>query len=183
MLETLYQPTCTGCSHNVYYSDAIPKRTCGVMMHCGEHYCTGGKRARRFKRGDLKSRVPAWCPKRKTPCEFRVYALKSLDDWCLHDLLSEGLGEILSPTASRYALRLEGTIELTPQEFWTRCDQEPAAGLLSAAIQLYEVLEIDDGLEPVFFYKDKADLHLVRDFDTGRARENTMESYSGPSCE
>lgn len=117
MRETLYQPSCYGCSHDVHYQDAVPMRTCGVMMHCGERYCTGGKRARRFKHGDPQSHVPKWCPKRKNPCELRIYALKSLEDWSLHDLLSEGLGELLSPAASRYALRFDGTIELTPQEF------------------------------------------------------------------
>lgn len=183
MRDKLYQPVCSGCPHDLSYVDFIPQKNFGVMMHCGEHYCTGGKRARRFKRGDPKNRVPAWCPKRKTPCELRVYALKSLDDWYLHDLLSEGLGEILSPAASRYAPRFEGATELTPQEFWKRCDQEPAAGLLPVSMQLYEVLEIDDGLKPAFFYRDKADLRLVRSFDTGRARKNTMEMYEDPTGE
>lgn len=183
MRETLYQPSCYGCSHDVHYQDAVPMRTCGVMMHCGERYCTGGKRARRFKHGDPQSHVPKWCPKRKDPCELRIYALKSLEDWSLHDLLSEGLGELLSPAASRYALRFDGTIELTPQEFWKRCAQEPAADLLPIPIQLYEVLEIDDGLGSAFFYKGRTDLRVVSDFDAERARKNIMEDSCGPSCE
>ena len=43
------------------------------MMHMGERFCTGGKRARKFKRSDPKIYVPDWCPTRKKPCELRVY--------------------------------------------------------------------------------------------------------------
>ena len=81
MKYTLRCPSCTGCPHDLYFGEAIPKKQFSVMMHCGEHFCTGGKKARRFKRSDPKIAVPQWCPKRKSPCELRVYALKSIQDW------------------------------------------------------------------------------------------------------
>ena len=54
MKYTLRCPSCTGCPHDLYFGEAIPKKQFSVMMHCGEHFCTGGKKARRFKRSDPK---------------------------------------------------------------------------------------------------------------------------------
>lgn len=183
MGEKLYQPLCSSCPHNLSYLDSIPQKKFGVMMHCGERFCTGGKRARRFKRNDSKIHVPQWCPKRKNPCELRIYALKSRTDWWTHDYLYRDAGKDFSVSAHRYALRYEGTIDLSPYEFWKRIDEEPYAGLLPASVELYEVLEFDDGLKPVFFYKDIGDFRLMHSFNTGRARKNVMEESSDPSCQ
>lgn len=175
MREKLYQPTCSGCSNSLSYLDFIPQKKFGVMMHCGEHFCIGGKRARRFKKSDPKTRVPDWCPNRKDPCELRVYALKSADDWFLHSMLDEGMGKISLPSASRYAVRFEGSTEMSPREFWQRCEQESAADLLPVSVQLYEVLEIDDGLKPVCFYWSNGTFSLVPLFDGAMARRNVYQ--------
>lgn len=115
MREKVYQPMCIGCPHDLYYSGYIPQKQFGVMMHSGERYCTGRKRARRFKRGDPKIHVPKWCPKRKNPCEVRIYGLKSANDQLLHSALSDE--STIFPSAYRYAVRMSGTIELSPYEF------------------------------------------------------------------
>ena len=180
MRERLIKPTCIGCSHDYSHLDAIPQKKFGVMMHCGEHYCTGGKRARRFKRGDPKIHVPQWCPKRKDPCELRIYALKSRRDWWMHCSLSNDAGKHFFVPAHRYALRYEGTIELSPYEFWKERAERPYADLLPVPIKLYEVLEIDDGLKPAFFYRDMNDFRLEPYFDAGRAKENVMEEDKRP---
>ena len=125
MKYTLRRPSCTGCPHDLYFGEAIPKKQFGVMMHCGEHFCTGGKKARRFKRSDPKIAVPQWCPKRKSPCELRVYALKSIQDWHLHRLLPPDPDDPICISERRYALASSSKIELTPQEFWKRCQNEP----------------------------------------------------------
>ena len=67
MCDVLRRPTCSGCPHDLYYSGAIPQRAMGVTMHPGERFCTGGKRARRFKRSDPKIYVPNWCPRNLSP--------------------------------------------------------------------------------------------------------------------
>lgn len=175
MKYTLKQPSCTGCSHNLHFGDAISKKQFGVMMHCGEHFCTGGKRARRFKRSDPKFKAPAWCPMRKTPCELRVYALKSSQDWYMHHLLSNDSNDPVHIPEYRYALVASSEIELTPQEFWKRCQSEPWTNLLHIEIPLYSVVEIDDGLLPAFFYKAVDGLKLVPYFNAEKARANRME--------
>lgn len=175
MKYTLRHPSCVGCPHDLYYGDAVPKKQYGVMMHCGEHFCTGGKRARRFKRSDPKIAVPQWCPKRKSPCEVRIYALKSGQDWQMFLFLSSDPNDPLCISEYRYALASSTKIDLTPQEFWNSCQNEPSTELLAADIPLYSVVEIDDGLAPAFFYKTMDGFRMVSRFNTERALANRME--------
>ena len=173
MTGKVFQPMCSGCPHDLYFSGSIPQKQFGVMMHGGEHYCTGGKRARRFKRGDPKIHVPEWCPRRKTPCEVRIYGPKSVNDWLLLSALSDE--SALYPSAHRYAVRMKGTTELTPYAFWKRCNEEPLANWFPFKMKQYEVLEIDDGLEPYYFYYVDGDFISVCTFDGAVARKNTYK--------
>lgn len=175
MKYTLRRPSCVSCPHDLYYGDAVSKKQYGVMMHCGEHFCTGGKRARRFKRSDPKVAVPQWCPKRKSPCEVRIYALKSEQDRQMFFFLSSDLNDPLYISEYRYALASSTRIELTPQEFWSSCQNEPYTELLDADIPLYSVVEIDDGLAPAFFYRTVDGLRIVPHFNTEKALANRME--------
>jgi len=150
------------------------------MMHCGERFCTGGKRARRFKRGDPKIHVPAWCPRRKNPCEVRIYGPKSTGDWLM---LYEFRDLNSSPPEYRYAMRTEGTTEFSPYEFWRRCGQEPVADWFPFKLKQFEVLEIDDGLKPVCFYYVDGDFVSVCHFDGAAARKNVYEGGSGTDFE
>ena len=169
------KPTCAGCPHNCYYSGEIPKKQFGVMMHQGERFCTGGKKARRFKRGDPTLYVPEWCPKRKKPCELRIYGFKSQGDWMLHTMLCQHMGKAISPSAIRYSLAFELHTELTPLEFWKRCQSEPIGELLHVAVHRYQVVEIDDGLKPCFFYKTEKGFESCLYFDAETARKNIKE--------
>ena len=175
MKYTLRRPSCAGCPHDLYYGETVPKKQFGVMMHCGERFCTGGKRAHRFKQSDPKIAVPQWCPKRKSPCEVRIYALKSSQDWQMFLLLSDNPNDPFCISEYRYALASSTKIELTPQEFWKRCQNEPYTELLDADIPLYAVVEIDDGLAPAFFYKTLDGLKTVPHFNVEKARVNRME--------
>lgn len=175
MKYTLRRPSCLGCPHNLHFGDFVPKKQYGVMMHTGEHYCTGGKRARRFKRDDPKIAVPQWCPKRKNPCELRIYELKSVQDRQMFLCLSGDPDDPLYISEYRYALASSAKIELTPQEFGGRCQNEPYEELLGVNPPLYSVVEIDDGLAPAFFYKTAEGLKLAPYFRAEKARANRME--------
>ena len=175
MKYALRRPSCAGCPHNLHFGDHVPKKQYGVMMHCGEHFCTGGKRARRFKRSDPKAAVPQWCPKRKSPCEVRIYALKSSQDRQMFFFLSSDLNDPIHISEYRYALASSTEIELTPQEFWSRCQNGPYTDLLGADIPYYSVIEIDDGLAPAFFYRTADGLKIVPLFNAERALANRME--------
>ena len=73
------------------------------------------------------------------------------------------------------ALASSTKIDLTPQEFWNSCQNEPSTELLAADIPLYSVVEIDDGLAPAFFYKTMDGFRMVSRFNTERALANRME--------
>ena len=175
MKYTLRYPSCIGCPHNLYFGDTISKKQFGVMMHCGEHFCIGEKRARRIKRRDLKSKVPVWCPKRKAPCKLRVYALKSERDEQMHRFLSSDPNDPVCILERRYALAANSEIEQTPQEFWMQCQSEPWTEVLHVEIPLYSVVEIDDGLMPAFFYRTTDGLRLAPYFNAEKAQANQME--------
>ena len=172
---TLRHPSCAGCPYDLHFGEAIPKKQFGVMMHCGEHFCTGGKRARRFKRSDPKIAAPQWCPKRKSPCEVRSYSLKSIRDRQMFLCLSADPNDPLYISEYRYALASSTKIELTPQEFWSRCQNEPGTELLDVDIPLYSVVEIDDGLAPSFFYRTVEGFRIASHFNTAKAMKNRME--------
>ncbi len=175
MPDVVRKPACSDCPHELRYGDPIPKKQFGVMMHMGERFCTGGKRARRFKSSDPKIYVPSWCPRRKSPCEVRVYTLKSAFDRLLHYQLTYDLGQAFSPGGHHYALRAQTHTLLTPHEFWARCSAEPCENLLDIPVRSYEVVEIDDGLKPVFFYKHDGIYDLVIRFDAEAAKKNKLE--------
>ncbi len=169
------KPTCFDCPHNLCYSDSIPKRTMGVMMHLGERFCTGGKKARRFKRGDPKIYVPNWCPKRKNPCELRIYVFKSADRWWLHRSLEQSLGRSLSPEGCDYALTQKLTTELSPRDFWKGLEQRSYQELLDVSLEPDSVVEIDDGLKAAFFCYKNGTFEMAPFFDADTARKNKKE--------
>lgn len=175
MKETVRKPTCLGCPHNLYYKDRVPTKQLGVMMHAGERFCTYEKRARKFKGRDPKMYVPSWCPRRKNPCEVRIYTLKSISDQLLHYHLSQDLGGSFSPHAHRYALRAQTHTQLTPKEFWERCCTESSEDLLDTSVHNYEVVEIDDGLAPTYFYKTEWSYTIASYFKAEIAKGNKLE--------
>ena len=173
--ENVPVPTCALCPCHLVFSGKTPVYQNGVTMHSGERYCTGFKKARRFRRGDPKVYVPSWCPKRKTPCELRVYCFKSNDDAWLHNRLILDMGRAISPEARRYAVLYELETDLTPKEFWRRCNRESDAAVVGAAVHLYYVVEVDDGIAPVCFYKTRDGYTVIRGFDTEKARKNVRQ--------
>ena len=169
------QPTCFGCEHQLSYGGNFPQRRNGVMMHAGETFCLGAKKAIRFRRSDPKMHIPDWCPRQKMPHELRIYSFKSQNDWGLHDMLCRSLGQDVSPEAWRYALEAELTTELSAAEFWKRCDLEPWEELLPVAVHQHQVVEIDDGIKPVCFYSTEHGYEHAPYFDTAVAHKNKKE--------
>lgn len=149
----LRKPTCADCPHNLQYMERLPIKKKGVTMHLGERFCVAGKRARKFKRSDPKTYVPSWCPRLKAPCELRIYGFKNQREWRMHRSMRAYLGEDTSPSAFRYAVRYEGHTDLAPYEFFECCNVKSDDEILGAAVQHYDVVEIDDGIKPAFFYK------------------------------
>jgi len=144
-------------------------------MKPGERYCLCKKKAVHFKAKDPKKHPPTWCPRRKSPCEVRVYGFKSFRDEYLYDLLCRDLGRDVSPSASNYCVEEECTTDLTPKRFWDGLEDHFFSELLPVQVHTHWIVEIDDGLKPVCFYNTEEGFKIVPFFDTSRARENTKE--------
>lgn len=170
----LRRPNCYACPSKLHYAESIPKKQFGVMMHMGDTFCVHQKKAHHFKVRELNS-VPAWCPKSKSPRELRVYALKDTQAWFMHQQLCAALGRDISPESHRYALLYELHTELTAKDFWTQCPQHTASNLIGVAVHRYDVVEIDDGLKPVFFYKTADGYDIAPFFTADVARKNRVE--------
>lgn len=146
----LSYPTCVGCHGDYRHTKAATMHQYGATMHLGDHFCIEGKRARKFHRSDPKSRCPEWCPKRKDPCELRVYGFINEDERAMHSFYCDHFSD--APESRRYGVRYEGTTPLTPQKFWGQYSSGVDVSL-PHEVALYEVLEIDDGIKPVYFYR------------------------------
>ena len=175
MRSKLLLPTCAGCECFLLFDGRLLQKRNGALLRPGNRYCLGGKKAIPFKSGDPKKYPPAWCPKRKVPCEVRVYGFKSTRDWYLHNRLRSDLGKEALPEAFRYCLEGEFTTELTPKQFWEKRKEKSLSELLPVTVFDHWVIEIDDGLKPVCFYKTEKGLEIVPYFDTARARANRKE--------
>lgn len=96
----LRKVTCSECKSHLHYMENMSVKKNGVTMHFGDRFCMGGKKPRKFGRGDPKIYVPTWCPKRKVPSELRIYGFKSVEQWMLHHDMCEQLGTDISPLPS-----------------------------------------------------------------------------------
>ena len=171
-MANIQEPTCFGCPYDLRYNEVLPTKKKGVVMHFGERFCTAGKRARRFKRSDPKVKVPDWCPKRKYPREMRIYGFKHTMSWLINEDLSNYMRRDPSPEGRHYALEFELTTPLSPREFLDRSQTESDARLVGVAVHRHHVVEIDDGVKPVFFYKTREGYRCEPYFDAEQARAN-----------
>ena len=85
----------------------------------------------------------------------------------LHEQLCKSCGKEIQPTGYRYAARHEATTTLSPYEFWKRCETEAEP----VPVTLHEVVEIDDGLKPVFFYKTTSGFKIAYGFKPAAAQK------------
>ena len=170
----LKRPVCYTCPNHFQVPLGPAQSRCGITLEPGARYCMAGRRPHRFKKRDPAFLVPRWCPKRKVPSELRIYTFKSQHDFFLHEQLSEDLGHAITPQARRYAVEYELHTDLTPRESWLRCGCESDAALLGVAVHRYHVVEIDDGLCPVCFYKTEHGYEIIH-FDTQSVKNNRKE--------
>ena len=172
-MKELTNPTCPMCDAHYQFKGKVSMELYGATMQPHECYCIAGKRARRFRGSDPKRKPPAWCPRRKSPCELRVYGFVSENAMLMHSFLASDNGDAADPSAYRYGLRYEGVTSLTPKEFWRRRNAGDVKGVLPVSVQQYEIVEIDDGLKPVCFYKSQRGYRVVSYFKSSDARKRT----------
>lgn len=121
-------------------------------------YCSGFKRRKpkRFKSSDPRLKVPKWCPRRISPPIYRIYSFT--DDRSEYMELirrmdyEAGRSKLLSPSPSHYKPRAELPLGKTAKQFYLAAQEEPLSNILPVKVETGEIIEIDDGLQPYYFY-------------------------------
>lgn len=124
-------------------------------------YCGGfpkKRKPKRFRKSDPKYKPPKWCPRRISPPVCRVYGFTSEEseymDWLFNRKSDDGKnGAHISASASRYQVRLEVELGLTAKQFYDAIQMEYVSAVIpDSDLSGGEVIEIDDGLKPYYFY-------------------------------
>jgi len=145
-------PTCMDCPHQFLHDGRTALIKKNVSLQPFERYCMAAKRPKQIRKSGLMKKPPSWCPKLKNPCELRVYGFVDDETRRMHTFFSDLYGKSGRPNESRYMLRFAGTTDMSPREFWRRCNDCGTELGLPTDVQMCEVVEIDDGLRPVCFY-------------------------------
>lgn len=141
---------CRNCEHFQRVGDSI----------FGTRYCGGFPRRRkpkRFSSSDPQYKAPKWCPRRLWPSVCRIYGFADEQSEFMDTFVRERIDLKRSPyaypTESNYKLRHETIVPMKAKDFFesvSRGDLDDF--LVEADIQMGEVIEIDDGLKPYYFY-------------------------------
>lgn len=165
---------CPSCPYHQYVGDGVGRT----------RYCKGfpkKRKPKRFSRSAPMFKPPKWCPRRISPPVCRVYGFVSEEseftDWLMNrNQYDSGNEPCISPTASRYKLRLETAPNMTARQFFEVARLEGVHRILpEASVAPGEVIEIDDGLKPYYFYcVDSSTVVPLSCFD--RSRVQTSDS-------
>lgn len=137
-----------------------------------------------FKRFSIERYRDLWELRVKSKVLIRIIfcTLPNGDVLLLHGFVKrqkrdtmQALEQSTSPSAFRYAVRYEGHTDLAPYEFFECCNEKSDDEILGAAVQHYDVVEIDDGIKPAFFYKTEHGYELLFSFDAKIAKKNIRE--------
>lgn len=162
------EPGCIGCDAHLDF---------GLSRYCAGF--KNKKRRKAFRKSDPAYKAPKWCPKRKSPCEYRIYSYADAQAAALARALSvdEMRGELAFPMAYRYRLRAEGKTGLTPALFFENANSSEEDSLFEGeTIGQGDVVEIDTGLAQFFFYCAAShDFHPAF-FDAKRVQKTAADS-------
>lgn len=181
---TFPEPPCPGCQHH-------------QLVGC-TRYCNGlpkKRRPRRFRKSDPKLKVPRWCPQRISPPVCRIYGYVNEDaaitDWLLNREAAAAWGgkeqdAYRSVSERHYKLRLELPLGLTAKQFYDAMEYEANNCVSTCAVsdirsqaEYGEVIEIDDGLKPYYFYYTTARVIPLAYFDRSRVQPASSEEGGG----
>lgn len=144
------KPLCAQCESRHMFDQFNNIKYKGVNLHYGDMYCDYGKKAVKFKRSK-GYQVPEWCPKRISPSEIKLYRLKDEESWFFHSMSPE------VPLANHYSVEMKVNTLITAKRLYEELNAgTPAMELLGFAVKEYDIISIDDGLNPYYFYKYKS---------------------------
>ena len=129
---------------------------CPYYQRVGEtRYCTGFKRRkpRRFRSSDPKIKAPRWCPRRITPPICRIYGFADERSEYMELVLQRDFTRT-NPSPYHYKVRMEIPLGMTAKRFYDETQMDFPKNILppDTEIRTGEIIEIDDGLQPYYFY-------------------------------
>lgn len=145
--HTFPGPYCPGCQYHqlagcTRYCNGFPKR----------------RKSKRFRSSDPKYKPPKWCPRLISPPVCRVYGFvdekSEYLEWCLNRRDYKP-GAYISPSAFHYTPRCEADLRLTAKQLYDATQTGSVEQIFSdveVELGYGEVVEIDDGLRPYYFY-------------------------------
>lgn len=141
---------------------SFPEATCQECRHHQSvgnlyvtRYCHGfkGKKAKRFRSSDPAYKPPKWCPKRLPGRVLRVYGFKSAQEAFMGRLMEYTAADRYAcPISGRYKLRYEAETSWGAKQFYEESRNGPLEDAVGVQVDTGEVVEIDDGLKPYYFY-------------------------------
>jgi len=129
-----------------------------------------------FRPCNPKVYPPVWCPRRKDPAEYRLYSYVNAVVQYYRRLFKEA-GSPFTPSGYEYALRAEGNTGMAPATFQKALKGQSPSELLGIPVYTDDVIEIDDGLRPYFFFVTDKKVKVICRFDKQAALKN---QYEGP---
>ena len=115
------EPGCIGCEAHLDF---------GLSRYCAGFQ--NKKRRKPFRKSDPLYKAPKWCPKRKVPCEYRIYRYADEQSAVLARLMQDAKREkdFVFPLAHHYQLCAEGHTGLSPQAFFEQANDMESDCLL-----------------------------------------------------
>ena len=100
---------------------------------------------------------------------MRIYCYKDANAWYLNFLFEQD-GARRFPSGHNYAVRHECSTVLTAKGFYELTEQQLISDILGFSVWTNEVIEIDDGLKPYYFYFDTFRAIPLSYFDRSRVQ-------------
>lgn len=141
-------PRCGQCQYHQRVGSAISET----------RYCAGFKRKKpkRFRKSDPVSKAPKWCPRRIDPPICRIYDFKdersAYMDFLWRMEYRAGQLKAISPASFHYKFKMEIQLGMTAKQFFGASQERPLHDILPEEVNAGEIIEIDDGLQPYYFY-------------------------------
>ena len=122
-------------------------------------YCTGfpGKKQKRLPKNSLKKGVASWCPKQISPPACRVLGFVDEDTAMLEYMLNSekyAAGQdVAFPSVWHYKQRCTYPLNMGAKQFYEELQYKPILSIFPGLCFTFgEILEIDDGHKPYYFY-------------------------------
>ncbi len=162
-LERVRPPKCANCDSYACNRSREEVRVHGVLLKPGQRVCLYGKHPHRFKNGDPQIYVPKWCGKKKNPCVLRCYGLS---DTALFFYAAFHKKDRLLPSESDFvSVGAERVTDYAvPKWFWDeiKAGKEPDLRFTGHYAHTGDLIEVDDGLEPQFFFYNGSCWYIAR---------------------